>query len=101
MAEDLTRRRIRRALDQLMTQYPSLANPDRLDRLIQELEANAKEQPPMDTTPPKRKGRPPMGFNKYRQINTYMPEGMVEALDRRVERETSAPEETQSSGYYS
>ena len=86
MAEDLTRRRFRRDLDQIMTQHPSLVDPHRLDRLTHELEAATKE-PPMDTTPPKRKGRPPKGMSQFQQVNIYMPPAMVQQLDRRVDQE--------------
>lgn len=41
----------------------------------------------MDTTPTKRKGRPPKGTSQFQQVNVYMPPAMVAALDRRVDRE--------------
>jgi hypothetical protein len=87
MAEDLQRRRFRRDLDQLLTQHPSVEDPERLDRLTQELEAETHEGLPTNTTPPKRKGRPPKGMNQFQQVNIYMPPAMITALDRRVDQE--------------
>jgi hypothetical protein len=85
MAEDLTRRRFRRDLDQLMTQHPQLVDRHRLNQLTHELEA--AEDPAMETPPPKRKGRPSKGMSQFQQVNIYMPPAMVAALDRRVDQE--------------
>jgi hypothetical protein len=41
----------------------------------------------MNTTPTRRKDRPPKGDSQFQQVNIYMPPAMVAELDRRVDQE--------------